>query len=83
MQFLYLSVSSSDFIDVEESGRGLFQSTIPAFAWRGWGKSRNPEVLMVDVLGDIRTDISQIWQERHHFSKFARYRPMQLLKRMN
>jgi hypothetical protein len=39
--------------DVDGSGCGLFEGTIPAFAWRYCGKLRKPLARIVDLQAEI------------------------------
>jgi hypothetical protein len=46
------------------SGRGLILSTIPAFAWRDWGKPRKTSVRITNIRAEILTqDLQNMKQE--------------------
>jgi hypothetical protein len=51
--------------NVERSGRGLFQGTIPAFSWKDWG---NPRFTLVGVQYDVPNESGG---EHHEFVFFG------------
>jgi hypothetical protein len=48
-------------MDVEGSDHGLFQITIPTFAWRYWGKAKESAVRVTGLQAGIRTVDLQIF----------------------
>jgi hypothetical protein len=50
--------------DLEGSDYGLIWGTVPAFAWRDWGKTWKASVRMVDVLWKIENETSLKYKSR-------------------
>lgn len=51
---------------VEGCSRGLFQGTIPTFAWRDWRNPQRTSDIMVGVPANIRTWLLRKYSQKHY-----------------
>jgi hypothetical protein len=60
-------------MELKGISRGLFQDTIPGFAWRSWGKPRKPSIRLVSVTAKILTwYLLNTSQKGYHLNQLAR-----------